>query len=290
MKPNFIKRIGRTMSALSILICSCDRYRSVWNLHLDYLDKYWADCPYPIFLGTDSLASDRVPTLNCGDQQLAWSLRVYEWLMQLDSDYVLVTLDDFILRSPVSTEDIQHCLDFAIQKQIDCIRLRVRPKPFYRDADDSLFGKYEISMPYFVSLQAAIWKRDTLTSLIQGGESIWEFEHRGTERAQKYGKLKFYGVYKTLFDYGEHIIDGSKLLRTSIYNLPLEKYELSFPIIPLKTEFIILYKRVLHFLVHRSPLPLRLALINLQSKSGLKSNTIQEKTDQEKTTLNEIKI
>lgn len=279
------------MSTLSVLICSCDRYQSVWNLHLDYLEKYWANCPYPIFLGTDSLTCDRVSTLNCKGKQIPWSLRVYEWLMQLDSNYVLITLDDFILRSPVSTENIQHCLDFSIQKQVDCIRLVARPKPFYQDANDSLIGKYELTMPYLVSLQASIWKRDSLISLIQDGESIWEFEKYGTDRARKNGQLKFYGVYKTVFDYGEHIIDGSKLLRTSIYNLPIKEYKLQFPIMPFKTEFIILYKRVLHFLVHRSPLPLRLALIKLQSKSGLRSNTIQEKTEQEKATiLNKMKL
>jgi hypothetical protein len=267
------------MSTLSILICSTDRYHSLWDLHLDHLEKYWADCPYPIFLGTDSLQCQRIQTLVCQEEQLSWSSCLCEWLTQIKSEYLLVTLDDFILRNLVSTTAIQHCLDFVAQKDVDCLKLVARPKPFYRDSDDPLFGRYELSMPYLVSLQASIWKRESLISLVQAGESIWEFEQCGSDRAQKNEQLNFYGVYKTLFDYGEHIVDGGKLLRTSIHNLSLKDYSLQFPIIPLQTEFIILIKRVLHFFIHRSPLLFRLASIKLISRSGFKSSIVQRKTD-----------
>jgi hypothetical protein len=262
-------------SPLSVLICSSDRYHSLWPLQLDAWANRWPDCPYPVYLGADSIPCDRVTTLTCTEKGLSWSSCLLEWLEAIDSDYVLLTLDDFILRRPVDTSTVSDCLQFIEKETIDCLRLVMRPKPFY-PAGDRRFGKYDPALPYLVSLQASIWKKSALLALLRHGESIWEFEQYGTIRARE-AKLKFYGVYQTVFNYGEHIIDGGHLLRTSTQTLPLEKYSLNFPTLPLKLEAVILIKRLFHFVAHRLPVPLRLIVIN-HLVSKLKSNTIQYKT------------
>ncbi|OBQ30247.1 MAG: hypothetical protein AN483_06085 [Aphanizomenon flos-aquae MDT14a] len=266
------------MQKLSILICSSDKYKSLWNLNFDFLEKYWSDCPYPVYLGTDSLLSERSKTLvNRKGQYLSWSSCLLEWINQIDTEYVLLTLDDFIIRKKINQLQIENCLEFIIRKNIDSLRLVRRPKPFYPENENSLFGRYDMMMPYLASLQASIWKKSSLLSLIKEGESIWEFENSGSSRAREQGGLSFYGVYETVFDYGEHIIDGGKLLRTSTYNLPIDKYKLDFTPNSFPSEINILLKRLRHFCIHNTPTYLRLKLINfLYSK--YKSNTVEQKT------------
>lgn len=265
------------MVKISILICSSDRYKSLWNLNFDFLEKYWSDCPYQVYLGTDSLIYERSKTIiNRKGQYLSWSSCLLEWINQIESEYVLLTLDDFIIRKKVSNYEIDYCLNFVISNNIDCLRLVARPKPFYQSKDESLFGQYDIQMPYLVSLQASLWKKDSLVSLIRERESIWEFEKYGSSRAREQ-KLVFYGVYKTIFDYGEHIVDGGKLLRTSTYNLPMAKYNLDLHTHSIQTELIILLKRLRHFLFYILPNPLKLRIMTTLG-SRLESNTVSQKT------------
>lgn len=264
---------------MSILICSSDKYKSLWNLHFDFLNKYWSDCPYPVYLGTNSLKFEKIKTLVArgNRNRLTWSSYLLEWLNQIETEYVLLTLDDFILRRQVISSEINDCLDFVINNNIDCLRLVPRPFPFYRDNEKRLFGRYDERMPFFLSLQASIWKKNTLLSLIVEDESIWEFEMYGSSRSKSPIKLSFYGIYRNVFDYGEHIIDGGKMLRTSTYNLPIKKYNLDFYYNPIQVEFMILLKRLFYFFIHRQPASLRIISINLVT-SILKSNTVHKKT------------
>jgi hypothetical protein len=266
------------MEKLSILICSSDKYKSLWPLHFDFIEKYWSNCPHPIYLGTDSLIFERSKTLvNRKGQYLSWSSCLLEWINQIDTEYVLLTLDDFIIRKEISQIQIDSCLEFVIKKNIDSLRLVARPKPFYPENEDNLFGRYDTMMPYVVSLQASIWKKSSLLSLIKEDESIWEFENSGSSRAREQGVFSFYGVYETVFDYGEHIIDGGKLLRTSTYNLPTDRYKLDFIYNPFLLEINILLKRLPHFCIHSTPTGLRLKLIKFLY-STYKSNTVEQKT------------
>ena len=57
---------------------------------------------------------------------------------------------------------------------------------------------------YRVSLQAGIWKREYLLSLIDEKESAWQFEHMGSKRSSEDGS-KFISVWekspRLIFDY-----------------------------------------------------------------------------------------
>lgn len=264
------------MNNLSVLICSSDKYTSLWDIHADFLKKNWSDCPYPIYLGTDSVTSIRFNTVTNRSQCKSWSACLLEWVSQIDAEYILLTLDDFILREPVSTSDVENCLEFLSSSKGDCLRLVARPKPFYRDSSYPSFGKFDQVLPYIVSAQASIWKKSTLLALAKSGESIWEFEESGSLRARS-GNYSFYGVYRTVFNYGEHILDGGKLLRTSTYNLPVQQYSLPFSYQPISKEIVILLKRLSHFVIHNSPTSIRLRLLTLKSRF-FKSDVVSEKT------------
>ena len=37
----------------ALLVVSCDNYRDAWEPFFTLLFKYWPECPYPVFLGSN---------------------------------------------------------------------------------------------------------------------------------------------------------------------------------------------------------------------------------------------
>lgn len=267
------------MNSLSILICSCDKYSFIWDLHFDFLRVNWNDCPYPIYLGTDSKSYKTHLTLFNNSNDRSWSSCLISWLSQVETDYVLLTLDDFILQHQVRNSDILESLDFVIQENIDCLRLIVRPKPFDTHSKNSNFGKFNNFMPYLIAVQPSIWKKSSLLSLLRSGESIWEFEYNASKRAVSDGTFKLYGTYKTIFNYGLHIVDGGKLLRTSVINIPYKDYGITLPFVSIQDEIIIVLKRVFYFLINSCHVKLRIFILKILSKSKKENKTVANKTN-----------
>src|SRR6476646_3876365 len=100
----------------SILIPSCDTYSDLWEPFLTLFHKYWPDCPYPIFLGSNAedYNDSRVRMIHAGHGN-NWSNRVREQLERISSPYVLMMLEDFFLRCPVQTDRVEVCLS-ALEK------------------------------------------------------------------------------------------------------------------------------------------------------------------------------
>ena len=38
---------------LTILDVSCDRYADFWEIFFKLFDRYWLDCPYKVYFGTN---------------------------------------------------------------------------------------------------------------------------------------------------------------------------------------------------------------------------------------------
>ncbi len=70
--------------------------------------RYWPDCPYPMFLASETagIEDGRVRSL-CAGAGLGWSEVVRVALEALEHAHVLLVLDDFFLSKPVSTVAVE---------------------------------------------------------------------------------------------------------------------------------------------------------------------------------------
>jgi hypothetical protein len=171
-------------SRAAVLVSSCDAYDDLWRPFFSLWEAYWPDCHYPVYLGAGEKRCDfnGVTSLaSTGGRD--WSLCLTEHLEQLRHEWVLLLLDDFFLRRRVSTRAIEHCLDFAVRHQVDCLRLVTRPGPTHQIQGEALVGECAPELRYRVNTQGSIWRRDALLGLLRKGESIWEFEHKAGHRA-----------------------------------------------------------------------------------------------------------
>ena len=57
---------------IAFVVSSCDKYYFLWDPFFKTLEKYWPDCPFQLYLITNSLdyQNEKVKTLNIGEDNL----------------------------------------------------------------------------------------------------------------------------------------------------------------------------------------------------------------------------
>lgn len=194
---------------VAIYIPSCDAYSDLWDPFFELLWRHWPDCPFKIYLGsnTQEFADARVVTLK-SDKGLVWADRCLDHLGQISEPVVLLWLEDFFLRRRVDTSLLLMavrdftCLDARV------FRLVSRPAP-RQLLTGKYYGELEVGAAYRISTQAALWSKEFLKSMIVAGESIWQFEIKGSRRSDRFG-TGFYGVDKDLLPYRHHVVERGR--------------------------------------------------------------------------------
>ena len=132
-------------------------------------------------------------------------------LSQLDTDHVLLMLEDFFLRRPVQNQNVLTGLTSLRQLGGSMLRLVPRPPPDEPVLGFPLIGRIRAGAPYRVSTQSAIWRRQDLMDLTREDESIWQFEVEGRSRSDS--SNGYYSVWKPLLPYDHHVIERGKWFR-----------------------------------------------------------------------------
>lgn len=141
-----------------------------------------------------------------------WSYGLKEMVEQVDSPYIILMLEDFFLQKTVKTDDVVKCVKALKELDGHMLRLVPRPRSDFPVVGYPFLGKIRPTSAYRVSAQGTLWKKSTLLSLIRDGETIWEFELKGSKRSQAV-KSGYYCVRKAVLTYGHHVIERGKWFR-----------------------------------------------------------------------------
>lgn len=174
----------------SVLVVSCDKYKDLWVPFFSFFFKYWQDCPYPIYLGSNhSVYNDlRVKTITVGDD-IDWSHSFRRMLEHIPHKYVIILLEDYLIYKRVNTERINKLVYYLKDKEAACLRVFPSPGPHEICSDNKEVGVIRKDAEYRLSLQSAIWDKQSLISLIHDGETPWQFEVKGSMRTNQIDKL-----------------------------------------------------------------------------------------------------
>ena len=100
----------------TILVSSCDAYKDILDPFFELLHRFWPNLEYPIFLSTESLEyknkNFKIKNIHPSKKDCAWTTRIAECLHEVQSDYVLLILDDFFLYDFVDTKAFNNCLNW----------------------------------------------------------------------------------------------------------------------------------------------------------------------------------
>lgn len=174
-------------SDITVLVTSCDAYRDVEAPFLALFRKYWRDCPFELVLLTETgLPVEGLPSGTVGfDRVIAtgkgknWCAMLAEALEQVETPYVLLLMNDYLLAAPVDTQSFLVRLGQA--RSFNAANLRLNPNPPGRTAwRDTDLLEYPKNVAYSVTCQAGIWNREYLLGLARRNRSAWEFERYGS--------------------------------------------------------------------------------------------------------------
>lgn len=184
---------GLGSADMRIVVPTCDKYVDIIPLMLGMLWDTWPDHGYPIdvvYTNKEPSAHGRlVRTVSVGDDG-GWVNNMLKYL-NFDGidDLILLLLDDYMLVD-VHTDFIESALRQFDNNAVAAVRLVPTPGPTL-PWDGELIGEIDKRAQYSVSLQATIWRRDALKTLLAHLEEIgcispWCVEIRGSEELHKW--------------------------------------------------------------------------------------------------------
>ena len=152
----------------SILVLSCDKYEACWEPFFGLLNKYYLRHP-KAYLVCETKTCKFAPTINVNTQ--IWTKRFREALTQIDTDYVLVMLDDFFLRNYVDYRRINN-IRFDEDTVVYNFEQNYRPC----DEHNEYWGIQRHDQMYLNSCQPSLWDKAKLIERLQKDESAWDWE------------------------------------------------------------------------------------------------------------------
>lgn len=196
------------MPDAAILVVSCDAYSDLWDPYFRLFRRYWPDCPFPVFLGSnfESYQSDTVTTI-CVGEDVSWADNLRKMLDHIGASRIILFLEDFFLVSQIDTLKVKSLVQLASEEGLGCLRLFPHPPPSRRVRHRRELGHIRPGDDYRVSTQVAIWDVETLRRLAWPGFSAWDFEIIGSIASNEM-HAKFWGVYEPVIDYRNGVWRG----------------------------------------------------------------------------------
>lgn len=174
----------------AILVLSCDKYADIWQPFFLFFQKYWSDCPFPVYLGTNEkiFSFERVKQI-FSHRKTTWSDELQSILHQIPEKNILLILEDYFIYKKVNNAAIFKLLDVMDRRNAAYIKLGAFPIkynplwPYKTLADNPELGAIEKGAQYRVCLQTAIWNKETLLNLLNVNENPWQFEIEASKRS-----------------------------------------------------------------------------------------------------------
>lgn len=174
----------------AILVLSCDKYSDVWNPFFQFFNKYWKNCPFPVYLGTnDTLFHFENVKQIFSHKNTTWSDELETILYQIPHKNIIIILEDYFIYDRVDNEELFRIIDVMEQQNAAYVKLGAFPKkydelwPYKLLSNYTKLGVIEKGAKYRLSLQTALWNKDVLLKLLNKKENPWQFELEASKRS-----------------------------------------------------------------------------------------------------------
>ncbi len=173
---------------VSLLISTCNKFSDLWDLHIEFLKKNWVGELWKVYMVTDCPTDKQYENVEIivADGGLDFPARIKYALDFIDTDYVLLTLDDYFLIEKTYAEKLDYLAERAKKEQIDYLLLYDRrylnPKK-YEDIES--LRSIDLNERYSVNLYPAIWNKSFLKNSVKEDLSPWQYEPTLTKYAKE---------------------------------------------------------------------------------------------------------
>ena len=225
------------MNNLDVMMLTCDKNQDIWDAFFELLQKYWSEYNGKIFVNTESLEMESkqyelIFSKEKFNERTPWSLRFYKCLEQLDKEYVLLIMDDFLLCEQTEHEELLRCLKYMDEdRSIACFNFATSPGKVIKN-EYGRYGLKDRKAAFRMNLQVAIWRRERLMKFIRTHENPWQFETWGSMRNRRYSDKIYHLNYHQpkVFHYlvGGVLADGKWRGDESVAFLKKEGFHFDF--------------------------------------------------------------
>jgi hypothetical protein len=194
-----------------------------------------------------------------------WSSSLIKILKNIPTEYVFIWFDDIFPIGYVETSRFYEAIEFMQRNCAKHIHMQPVPRPD-KIVPGGKFGIYSTGAPYRITARG-FWKRDYLISILQEGESAWDFEIMGSYRSSF--SDGFYCCMKSLHRF-LHVVEKGKIFPYAFKycrrnNIPLDTNNRS--IIGGRFIFVSNLKKIYFNLVIRIPWRIRLYIMDIFRKA-----------------------
>lgn len=181
-----------------VLVASSDNTIDVFSKVSRSFSLFWPDCPFPKYVGVNTPAmveQDSGFEAVCASVA-GWRPELAAQVRRLPSSitHILLFLDDFLLLDRVNSGEIGRIVEEAQREGVSYLRLVPISRAFIPNMLHALYRKIvpvrrELipdRMPYYSSLQVALWRRDHLQDMLALSGNIWDFENQSISGVSHY--------------------------------------------------------------------------------------------------------
>ena len=197
-----------------ILILSCDAFSDIWEINCAFLKQNWKESLRNASLVTEISEPDfasPIRIVHTGKQ--AYADKVQLALEEIQSPYVILLLDDYLLTKRIDQKEIESVLLEAAENNADYIRFDRFRGEKKKKGSKHLYSMRPLgSRPYQVNMEPSLWKTSSLRKMLHGQKTAWELEVSLTEEAKRCD-LRCFSTKKKILPYLDTIRKGKILHR-----------------------------------------------------------------------------
>lgn len=183
---------------VTVLINTCDAYKDVWPLFFSALNEFWPERSCKLVVNTETIdVNDE--NQGCFSHNFVsekgvdeWGRRLIKTLESIETEYVLVLYDDFILEDYIDVERLDRIIShMSGSKDVSVHYLShtgLKTVPGTEVEGQSLILD---CIDYKLNSAPALWRRKDLIKYTGNIDTPWAWEVFGSYRTYKDGK-KFY--------------------------------------------------------------------------------------------------
>jgi hypothetical protein len=168
------------LNKVALLVISCDKYSDLWPIYFGSLFKYWPNCPLKIYLGSNYKIYDNkdVTMINIGED-CDYSSNLKAMISQIEEEYVITTVEDMFLSSPVDEEHLfSYFQELFDNKGVYLKLLYTYPVGYDKDVSKRT-ASMTSNLRYRLGMGTSLWNKKVLNENLVPGMSAWDMEKDG---------------------------------------------------------------------------------------------------------------
>ena len=179
-------------SSISILVNTTDSFEDCWVPFFTLFKNFWPSYSGKIYLNTEtkdfSYSGLNIVCIKNGLINHTWSQCLIYALDTIEEDLLIYMQEDYFLDYAVNIHELSRFLSVFKRGNYDCLHLtnQCNQGPFIDIIGENRIWEIPRGVRYRASTQAAIWRKEALSSILVPWENGWEFERFGSKRSNIY--------------------------------------------------------------------------------------------------------